>query len=54
MWDNAAGPSNIEQQPPASPPIDDELLNMPDIALEEDLQALENDLADTTICYDFK
>jgi hypothetical protein len=51
MWDNAPGPSNIEQQPPASPPIleDDELPNMPDIALEEDLQALEDDLADTTI-----
>lgn len=48
MWDNAPGPSNHEQQPPASPPIleDDELPNMPDITLEEDLQGLEDDLTD--------
>ena len=49
MWDNVPGPFNIEQQPPASPPIDEELPNMPDTALEEDLQALENDPVDTTI-----
>ena len=49
IWDNAPGPSDIEQQPPASPPIleDDESANMPDITLEEELQGLEDDLADT-------
>jgi hypothetical protein len=50
IWDNTPGPSNIEPQPPASPPIleddEDELPDMPDITLEEDLQGLEHDLAD--------
>jgi len=47
IWENAQGPSNIEPQPPASPPIleNDELVDMPDITLEEDLQGLEHDLA---------
>jgi hypothetical protein len=46
IWDNAPGPSNIEPQPPASPLIlenDD----MPDITLDEVLQGVEHDLANT-------
>lgn len=48
IWDNTLGPSNIEPQPPALPPIpeDDELPDMPDIMLEEDLEGLEHNLAD--------
>jgi hypothetical protein len=46
MWDNTPGPSNIERQP-SSIFEDDELLNMPDISLEEDLHGLEDDLANT-------
>ena len=44
---NAPSPSNMEQHPPASPPIlgDDEIPNMPDITLEDDLLGLEDDLA---------
>lgn len=45
IWDNTPGPSNIEPQPPESPPIleSDELPDMPDITLEEDLQGFERD-----------
>ena len=49
IWDNAppAGHSNVEPQPPASPPVleNDILADMPDITLEEDLRGLEDDLA---------
>ena len=47
IWDNSPCPSNIEGQPPASPPIleDDEVQNMPDITLEDDLQRLEEEVA---------
>ena len=41
VWkNNAPGPSNLEQHPPASPPIlgDDEIPNMLDITLEDDLR----------------
>jgi hypothetical protein len=48
MWKDA--PSNIEQDPPVSPgpPVldDDEVANVPDIALENDLQVLEDDIGD--------
>jgi hypothetical protein len=47
IWDNVPGPSDNEPQPPTSPPIlkNDELVDMPDITLEEDLQGVEHDLA---------
>jgi hypothetical protein len=43
IWDDVPGPSNIEPQPPTSPPIleNDELVDMPDITLEEDLQGVD-------------
>ncbi|KAF8808413.1 Zn-finger domain-containing protein [Phlegmacium glaucopus] len=46
IWDNTPGPSNIEPQLPASPPIleNDELDDMPDITVEEDVQGREHDL----------
>jgi hypothetical protein len=52
IWDDSdAGPSNVEPQPPASPPTipEGEVLppEMPDITLEEDLQGFEGDFANS-------
>ena len=45
IWDNVPGPSNIEPQPPISPPIlENEIVDMPDITLEEDLQEVDLEL----------
>jgi hypothetical protein len=47
IWENAPNPPNPDKEAPASSPSlgDDELADMPDIYLENDLQGLEEDIA---------
>jgi hypothetical protein len=47
LWKNLPDPSYIEHLPPAPPPIleDEEIVNTPDITLEDDLLGIEDHLA---------
>jgi hypothetical protein len=51
LWKNLPDPSYNEHIPPTSPPIleDDEIVNMPDITLEDDLLGVEDDLNNTMV-----